>query len=299
MLFFDDDKLRDLGAQFIKDYPLSKLTTFRLGGPADIVIFPGSEEEAQKALALCNENGTPYIVLGNGSNIIAGDKGFRGAVIVIGPKLSLLEINGNTIKAGAGIALAKLSREAMANSLMGLEWAGGIPGALGGACAMNAGAYGSCMADVIKSVRYIENGIIVEENIEKSEFGYRQSPYTAPRRVVLGATLELVADDGGAARRYDEYMRQRNQKQPVTKFSAGSVFKRPNGYFAGSLIESANLKGTRVGGAYVSELHANFILNDGTASAADVLKLIELVKSKVLSVHGVELECEIKTIGEF
>lgn len=299
MLFFDEYKLRKLGVEYIKDYPLSKLTTFRLGGPADIAIFPGCEEEVQKTLTQCSESGTPCVVLGNGSNIIAGDKGFRGAVIVIGPKLSLLETSGNIIKAGAGIALARLSREALSSSLMGLEWAGGIPGALGGACAMNAGAYGSCMADVLKRVRYIENGTIVEQDIEKAEFGYRQSQYLAPRRVVVGATLELAADDGCAAQRYEDYMRLRNQKQPVTKFSAGSIFKRPEGHFAGALIESAKLKGMRVGGAYVSELHAGFILNDGTATAAEVLELIELVKNTVLCVHGVELECEVRTIGEF
>jgi UDP-N-acetylmuramate dehydrogenase len=219
-------------------------------------------------------------------------------VIVIGAGLSDVKRQGDLVIAGAGVSLTQLSRRTLEMGLMGLEWACGIPGALGGACAMNAGAYGGEMSQVLRSLRVVENGRIAEYAAKSEEFGYRVSPYSAPDRIVLSAVLELKPDDGGAADRQAEYMHRRQQKQPLSYPSAGSIFKRPPGHFAGALIESAGLKGESVGGAQVSELHAGFIINTGGATADDVLKLIDRVRERVLAVHGIELHCEPKIWGE-
>ncbi len=281
-----------------RDVPMRTLTTFRLGGPADAVLFARAEEDVPRAVSVCGSLGIPYYVIGNGSNLIVRDGGIRGLVIVIGSGLSDIKRQGDLVTAGAGVSLTQLSRRLLEMGLMGFEWACGIPGALGGACAMNAGAYGGEMSQVLRSLRVVENGGIAEYAAKSDEFGYRVSPYIAPERIVLSAVLELKPDDGGAADRQADYMHRRQQKQPLSFPSAGSIFKRPPGHFAGALIESAGLKGESVGGAQVSELHAGFIINTGGATADDVLRLIDRVRERVLAVHGIELHCEPKIWGE-
>jgi len=280
-----------------RDVPMRELTTFRLGGPADLVVFARGGEEVRLAAGAAEARGVPFYVIGNGSNLIVRDGGIRGLVIVIGAEMAEISLEGTALTAGAGIPLTELAWEAVRRGLMGMEWACGIPGTLGGACAMNAGAYGGEMKQILRSVRYIERGEISETPARKEELGYRVSPYCAPGRIVLSATLALSPDDGGAADRQKDYLARRAAKQPLELPSAGSVFKRPPGRFAGALIEGAGLKGTRVGGAEVSEKHAGFIVNRGGATAGDVLRLIEFIQERVLAAYGVELQCEQKIIG--
>ncbi len=286
------------GLPIERDVPMRTLTTFRLGGPADFVLRAQDETQVLQAYSAARELGLPVYTIGNGSNLIVRDGGIRGLVIVVGRDMAQVHSEGTTLIAGAGVPLTDLAWEAVRLGLGGLEWACGIPGTLGGACAMNAGAYGGEIKQVIQSVRYLENGIIIEKNVLDEEMGYRTSAYCAPERIVLGAKLTLVADDGGAAARQEDYLVRRREKQPLEYPSAGSVFKRPPGCFAGALIESAGLKGLRVGGAEVSLKHAGFIVNVGEATANDVLQLIEQVKERVQKTHGVELHCEPKIWGE-
>jgi UDP-N-acetylmuramate dehydrogenase len=290
------EQLSDLRIR--RGVPMRTLTTFRLGGPADAVLFVRAEEDVLRAVNACAELGIAHHIIGNGSNLIVRDGGIRGLVVVIGQDMADIVREGDTVTAGAGIPVTELSRRTVGMGLMGLEWACGIPGTLGGACAMNAGAYGGELSHVLKCVRVLEGGRIVELIAKPEEFGYRVSPFMAPERVVLSATLSLTQDDGGAAERQEDYMRRRQAKQPLSYPSAGSVFKRPPGHFAGALIESAGLKGARIGGAQVSELHAGFIVNLGDATADDVLRLIDHIRARVREAHGVELECEPRIWGE-
>lgn len=286
------------GLPIERDVPMRTITTFRLGGPADFLLRAQDEEQVLLAYRAARELDIPVYAVGNGSNLIVKDGGIRGLVIVIGERMASVVKEGTFLTAGAGIPLTDLTWEAVKLGLGGMEWACGIPGTLGGACAMNAGAYGGEMKQIIRSIRYLEDGRIVEKSVSDDEMGYRTSAYCAPGRIVLSATLSLVLDDGGAARRQEEYLARRREKQPLEYPSAGSVFKRPPGHFAGALIESAGLKGLRVGGAEVSVKHAGFIINVGDATASDVLKLIDQVKERVLQAHGVELHCEPKIWGE-
>ncbi len=281
-----------------RNVPMRTLTTFRLGGPADFVLHAQSEEEVRLGVEAAHTLGIQVYAIGNGSNLIVKDGGIRGLVIVIGERMAKVTREGTLLIAEAGIPMTDLAWEAVRHGLMGLEWACGIPGTLGGACAMNAGAYGGELKQVIQSVRYLEDGRILEKEVLGDEMGYRTSAYCAPGRVVLGATLRLTEDDGGAGARQEDYLRRRREKQPLEFPSAGSVFKRPPGCFAGALIESAGLKGLRVGGATVSPKHAGFIVNTGNATAHDVLELIEQVKERVKNAHGIELHCEPKIWGE-
>ncbi len=291
--------LKELGGMEVaKGLPMSTLTTFRVGGPADAVLFAKSEAEILKALLACKTYDIPYYIMGNGSNLIVRDGGLRGLVIVIGKSMAGLSQNGTRLTAGAGIALTALAREAVRLGLMGLEWACGIPGTLGGACAMNAGAFCGEIKQLLKSVRIIEDFQIIERDVEPSDLGYRNSIYSAPLKIVLSATLELSKDDGLAKERQAEYLLCREKKQPLSYASAGSVFKRPKGHYAGQLIEEAGLKGASLGCAEVSQLHAGFIINTGSATASDVIGLIEHVQRAVLESSGVQLACEVKIWGE-
>lgn len=290
------EQLSDLNIR--RGVPMRTLTTFRLGGPADAVLFARDEEDILRAISACDALGIAYHIIGNGSNLIVREGGIRGLVVVIGQDMTDIVCEGNMVTAAAGMPVTQLSRRTVELGLMGFEWACGIPGTLGGACAMNAGAYGGEMSHVLKSLRVLEDGRVLKMMAEPEQFGYRVSPFIAPGRVVLSATLSLTPDDGGAAARQTEYMQRRKAKQPLSYPSAGSVFKRPPGHFAGALIESAGLKGARIGGAQVSELHAGFIINLGDATADDVLRLIEHVRTRVREVHGVELECEPRIWGE-
>ncbi len=286
------------GLPIERDVPMRTLTTFRLGGPADFLLRAQDEEQVLLAYCAARECGMPVYAIGNGSNLIVRDGGIRGLVIVIGERMASVAKEGTLVAAGAGIPLTDLAWEAVRLGLGGMEWACGIPGTLGGACAMNAGAYGGEMKQVLRSIRYLEDGRIIEKSVSDDEMGYRTSAYCAPGRIVLSATLSLVPDDGSATKRQEDYLARRREKQPLEYPSAGSVFKRPPGCFAGALIESAGLKGLRVGGAEVSVKHAGFIVNVGDATADDVLKLIDQVKERVLQTHGVALHCEPKIWGE-
>jgi len=282
------------------DEPMKKHTSFKIGGPADIMVIPESIEEVKLAIEVCKKNNAPYFIMGNGSNLIVRDKGMRCVVIKIADKLKDVTINKNIVVAQAGILLSTLSKKIMAESLIGFEFASGIPGTLGGAITMNAGAYGGEMKDVVKGAKLLdENGEVKYFSLEELELGYRTSIVQTKGYIVLEVHLELekgnYEDILGITRDLTE---KRTTKQPLHLPSAGSVFKRPEGYFAGKLIQDSGLKGERVGDAQVSELHSGFIVNVGNATAKDVLGLIALVQNTVREKFNVELQTEVRIIGE-
>ena len=278
--------------------PLSSLTSFRIGGPAAMVLRPRNAEDIRKTIQACSQFVTPYCILGNGTNVLAPDAGYRGVVIRMDTPLTSPLFVDAAVTCPAGTALSVLARDSVANGLMGLETLSGIPGTVGGAVAMNAGAYGAEIRHIIKSVRILQNGRVLDVETKKSDFGNRESKYAAPGAIVLSATFQLEADDGGAKARMLDTNRQRKEKQPLTLPSAGSVFKRPKGRFAGALIEGCGLKGLSVGGAQVSPLHAGFIVNNGGATERDVLELVSIVQQRVFDETGVRLERELKLMGE-
>jgi UDP-N-acetylmuramate dehydrogenase len=278
--------------------PLSTLTSFRIGGPAAMVLRPRNAEDIRKTIQACSQFVTPYCILGNGTNVLAPDAGYPGVIIRIDTPLTTPLFVDTTVTCPAGTALSVLARESVNMRLMGLESLSGIPGTVGGAVAMNAGAYGAEIRHIIKSVRILKNGRVLDVETKKTDFGNRTSKYAAPEVVVLSATFQLEHDDGGAKERMMETTRQRKEKQPLTLPSAGSVFKRPNGRFAGALIEGAGLKGFSVGGAQVSPMHAGFIVNNGKATERDVLELIAIIQQRVYEESGVQLEREVKLFSE-
>ncbi len=278
--------------------PLSTLTSFRIGGPAAMVLRPHNAEDIRKAIQACSQFVTPYCILGNGTNVLAPDAGYPGVIIRIDTPLTTPLFVDTTVTCPAGTALSVLARESVNMRLMGLETLSGIPGTVGGAVAMNAGAYGAEIRHIIKSVRILKNGRVLDVETKKTDFGNRTSKYAAPEVVVLSATFQLDHDDGGARERMLDTTRQRKEKQPLALPSAGSVFKRPNGRFAGALIEGAGLKGFSVGGAQVSPMHAGFIVNNGNATERDVLELISVIQQRVYDESGVHLEREIKLLSE-
>ena len=278
--------------------PLSTLTSFRIGGPAAMVMRPRNAEDIRKAIQTCSQFVTPYCILGNGTNVLAPDAGYPGVIIRIDTPLTPPLFVDTTVTCPAGTALSVLARESVNMRLMGLETLSGIPGTVGGAVAMNAGAYGAEIRHIIKSVRILKNGRVLDVETKKSDFGNRTSKFAAPDVVVLAATFQLAHDDGGARERMLETTRQRKEKQPLAFPSAGSVFKRPNGRFAGALVEGAGLKGFSVGGAQVSPMHAGFIVNNGTATERDVLELISIIQRRVFEETGVQLEREVKLLSE-
>ena len=279
--------------------PMAEYTSFRIGGPADLLFMPSDREQLEYGIKKAKELDVPYMIIGNGSNLLVSDSGIDGLVIRIAGDFSGIEYSGNRLKARAGTLISVAAKDSVEHGLMGLEWAAGIPGTVGGAVAMNAGAYGGETADALKTVTYAENGAIIKETVDKTAFGYRLSPYCAPERIVIGAEFELNDDDGSAYEKMTDYNKRRREKQPINYPSAGSVFKRPEGHFAGALIEQAGLKGTRIGGAEVSTLHAGFIINAGGATSRNVYELIRLVQQKVKEHSGVQLETEVKLLGEF
>ncbi len=278
--------------------PLSTLTSFRIGGPAAMVMRPRNTEDIRKTIQACSQFVCPYCILGNGTNVLAPDAGYPGVVIRIDTPLTTPLFVDTTVTCPAGTALSVLARESVGMHLMGLESLSGIPGTVGGAVAMNAGAYGSEIRHIIKSLRIMKNGRVLDVAANKSDFGDRTSKFSAPDVIVLSATFQLEHDDGGAKERMLETTRQRKEKQPLNLPSAGSVFKRPKGRFAGSLIENCGLKGFSVGGAQVSPLHAGFIVNNGNATERDVLELISIVQQRVYAETGIQLEREVKLLRE-
>lgn len=279
---------------------MKKHTSFRIGGPADIMVLPTDPQEIRYVIQLCKELSIPFYVMGNGSNLLVRDKGIRGLVMKIASNFSDIKIEGTKVTAQAGVLLSVLSKKTAQHSLKGLEFASGIPGTLGGAVAMNAGAYGGEMKDVVTSVWAMDySGNDRRLDYDDLKFGYRTSAIQQDKLIVIEVDMQLEEGDKQESMELiAELTRRRREKQPLSYPSAGSTFKRPVGYYAGKLIQDAGLKGLRVGDAQVSDLHAGFIINLGNATAKDVLELIHIVKEKVKSEFNVDMQPEIKIIGE-
>ena len=287
------------GDQVLVNEPMARHTTFRVGGPADALFLPEGEDQLIAALSAAREAGVDAFVIGNGSNLIVRDGGVRGLVIAIGEGMSDIRREGDTVIAQAGASLARVAGFAQGEGLSGLEFASGIPGTLGGGCAMNAGAYGGQLSDVLIDARVLLADRIVTLDRGGMEMGYRTSLPLRTGGIVLSARFALTPDDPAAIlERMKDLNARRRDKQPLNLPSAGSTFKRPEGHFAGALIEQAGLKGRSVGGAQVSEKHAGFIVNTGGATAADVLALIRLVQDEVQARSGIRLETEVRVLGE-
>ena len=280
------------------DSPMSEHIYFRVGGPADILVTPVNEEQVVNTLKLCREYNVPYFILGNGSNILVKDGGISGVVIKFN-KLNKITTEGNCVTAQSGALLKDVSKAALENNLRGFEFACGIPGSIGGAVFMNAGAYDGEMAHVIKSARVIdENCNIKNLTKEELELGYRSSIVMKKGYVVIEATVELESGEYASIKdKIDDLTNRRESKQPLEYPSAGSTFKRPEGYFAGKLIQDSGLKGFSIGGAAVSEKHSGFVINKGGATAKDVLDVIAHVKKTVKENFDVELHTEVRIIG--
>ena len=292
---------RIVGQQNVKiEEPMAKHTTFRIGGPAQYMVMPQTVEELGQVLVLCKAEQTPFFIVGHGSNLLVSDKGMTGVVIVLDQNFSQFSIAGNTVKAMAGAMLGRIGLAARDAGLTGFEFAAGIPGTLGGAIMMNAGAYGGEMKDIVQSVQLMDsNGNLMERTCEEMDFSYRHSAIEGTDYVVIGATLRLQPGDVTAiTQRMEELATARREKQPLEYPSAGSTFKRPEGYFAGKLIMDAGLAGYQVGGAQVSEKHCGFVINKGGATASDVMQLIEDVRQKVKDTFQVELEPEVRLTGD-
>lgn len=280
--------------------PLAPLTSFKIGGAAELFVRPNNLMELINTLDILKENNVPYFLLGAGSNLLIGDGGVRGAVVCLGDGFDYAHAKNDYILAGASVSLAALAAEAKNAELTGLEFASGIPGSLGGAIYMNAGAYGGEMKDVITEVSFIDDdGTVKTVSGKECDFGYRKSIFTNGNKIIISAKLTLnkgKKDEIIATMR--DLNARRKEKQPLEYPSAGSTFKRPEGHFAGALIEAAGLKGATIGGAQVSEKHAGFVINTGNATAKDVLDLISHVQKTVKEKSGVTLEPEVKIVGE-
>ena len=296
-----NDLLKIVDKEDIKiDEPMKKHISFRVGGPADILVRPKTEQQLSDILKYISKNELPYLIIGNGSNLLIKDGGIRGIVIEFGDNFNNFEIKDNIITAQAGTLLAVIGKAALREGLTGFECISGIPGSLGGGLAMNAGAYGGEIKSVVKSVRVMNpQGEIFEFTNEQMKFEYRRSVLTNSDYIVLSAELELKKGN------YDEIKElmldltnRRTTKQPLNLPSAGSTFKRPEGHFAGKLIDDCGLRGLTLRGAQVSEKHCGFVVNIGEATAKDILDLIYVVKSTVLNKYGIMLEEEVKILGE-
>ncbi len=281
--------------------PMKKHTTFRIGGAADYYLCPHTPEEIREIIQVCRKEQIPWFVIGNGSNLLVSDSGYRGAVIQIYRNFSRVVCEETVIRAQAGALLSQIAAQAQKSSLTGFEFAAGIPGTLGGAVTMNAGAYGGEMKDVLKSATVLTgDGQIRRLSAEELKLGYRTSIIKSGEYTVLEAEIGLERGDEEKIRsRMEELREQRKTKQPLEYPSAGSTFKRPEGYFAGKLIMDAGLRGFCVGGAQVSEKHCGFVINTGDATAADVVGLIREIQRRVEEQFGVKLEPEVRFLGEF
>lgn len=289
-------------ASLLRDEPLKNHTTFRIGGPCDLMIVPKTQQQIVDTVQTLRACNAPFVILGNGSNVLVHDNGIRGCVIKLtntGEEVVVDRANAR-LYAGAGETMMALANRCAREGLAGLESASGIPGTLGGAVYMNAGAYGQEMKDVVYAVRVLTcEGVVQEISHEQMCFGYRTSAAQQNGWMILGATLQLTPDDPAAiAARIADFTRRRRDKQPLMYASAGSTFKRPQGHFAAKLIDDAGLKGAHVGDAEVSTMHAGFIVNKGHASYADVMALMELVERTVMEKFGVKLRPEVRLLGE-
>lgn len=280
--------------------PMAEHTTFRIGGPADYLILPGSISEVTSALTLAQQYSIPVTVIGNGSNMLVLDKGIRGMVLKFGRNMSDIRLQGDKVLVGSGAILGDVSRFAAGKHLKGMEFAVGIPGSIGGAVFMNAGAYDGEMSHVISAVSAVcLDGTLRRFSHAQLDFGYRHSIFQDNHCIICDVELKLQAGQMQEIEdKMSEYTKKRESRQPVEMPSAGSTFKRPAGYFAGTLIEQAGLKGLKIGGAQVSEKHAGFIINAGGATAQDVLSLIQEVQRRVYEYAGVKLHPEVRVLGE-
>lgn len=281
--------------------PMKLHTTFRIGGPADYFVAPKTWQETETVIAACKAAETPYYIIGNGSNLLVSDQGYRGVIVQLFKEMNEVEVDGKVIRAQAGASLARIAGAALEAGLTGFEFAAGIPGTLGGACVMNAGAYGGEMKDVLLRVTVLDlEGNVCTIEKEDLELGYRTSIIAKKGYIVLGAEMELQEGSKEEIRGLmNELKEKRVTKQPLEYPSAGSTFKRPEGYFAGKLVQDAGLRGFRVGDAMVSEKHCGFVINAGEATAAQVDELMKQVSQKVQEQFGVTLEPEVKRLGEF
>ena len=296
----DIEKFKAISPDLLENESMAKHTTFRVGGNADIYVSVKSVRELSSLIKLARETDTPFLVIGNGSNILVKDKGIRGLVIEIGSGMSDFELKGNKIYAQAGVLISKLASLALNHSLSGMEEISGIPGTLGGGIYMNAGAYGGELKNIIKTVTYIdEYGEEKTVTADECEFGYRKSIFTNGGKYIVSAVLELSEGDRTEiSEKMADYAKRRREKQPLSLPSAGSTFKRPEGYFAGALIQESGLKGYKSGGAMISDLHAGFVVNYDNATSQDILDVIKHTQETVLDKFGVMLETEVKIIGE-
>lgn len=287
--------------QIRTDEPMADHTTFRLGGAADFFVLPQKAEEVQAVVKLCRREGMPYYIIGNGSNLLVSDRGYRGTVICICDGMNEICAEGEYIRAQAGALMSEIASAALENSLTGFEFASGIPGTIGGAAVMNAGAYGGEMKDVIVGVTVLDEKDEIRQLTQSElEFGYRTSAVMKHGYTVLGAVLKLKKGEQEKIKaEMDELASRRTAKQPLEYPSAGSTFKRPEGYFAGKLIQDTGLSGYRIGGAQVSVKHSGFVINTGNATAEDVDNLMRAVSDKVYEKFGVRLEPEVRKLGEF
>jgi UDP-N-acetylmuramate dehydrogenase len=294
------DRLRKISPNILENEPMISHTSFKIGGNADFFVSVSSEKELSELLVFAKENGLEVTVMGNGSNMLVGDKGIRGLVIQIGSEMTDIKTDGETVWAQAGVLMSKLASVLLRENLSGFETLSGIPGTLGGGIFMNAGAYGGEIKDIVSKVTYIdEKGQLHTVLGAECDFGYRHSIFCDGGKYIVSAELSMKKGN------YEEikalmadYNKRRSDKQPLAMPSAGSTFKRPDGYFAGKLIQDAGLMGYSIGGAAVSEKHAGFVVNKGGASAADVLELIKYIQKTVREKFGVELEPEVRLIGQ-
>lgn len=290
-----------LGKESVKlDEPMKNHTSFKVGGPADILLTPASASELSEVIKLCYRDKLPIFIMGNGTNLLVSDKGIRGVVIKICDNLNGYSVKGECIEAFGGILLSTLSNIALLNELSGLEFASGIPGTLGGAVAMNAGAYGGEIKDVVIETEFIDrtgNSVVIRG--EEHQFGYRTSFIQKQSGFVVKSVLKLKKGDKAAIKALmDDLNWRRKDKQPLEMPSAGSVFKRPEGYFAGKLIEDCGLRGYSIGGAQVSVKHCGFIVNSGNATFKDIIDLVRHIQKTVKDKFNVELQTEIRIVGE-
>lgn len=280
--------------------PMNNHTSFKIGGKADIFVTPEKEEDILFLLKLFENENINYYFMGNGTNLIVKDKGYRGAVIQLFKKYNKIELKNNyIINAQSGALLSSVSKFALKNCLKGMEFASGIPGTIGGAICMNAGAYDGEMKDIVKSIKVIKDGKIFSLNSKEADFGYRKSRISNENMIVLSSELILKKDDyDNIKNKMLDFSKRRTEKQPLEFPSAGSTFKRPEGYFAGKLIMDSGLRGYKIGGAMVSEKHCGFVINTGNATCSDVINIIEHIKKTVFEKFGVMLNAEVKIIGE-
>ena len=300
------DRLDELSAligkeRLFTDELMKKHTTFRVGGPADFYAMPENVTEVKKLITYCRDTNLPYYIVGNGSNLLVGDKGFRGLIIQISKSMSDIKVEGTEVRAYAGALLSKVANVVLNEELKGFEFAAGIPGTVGGAVRMNAGAYGGEIKDIIKSATVIDNeGNIITLTKDELELSYRSSIISKNEYIVLEAVFVLEKGKREDIKSVmDDLKERRVSKQPLEFPSAGSTFKRPEGYFAGKLIDDAGLRGFSIGGAQVSEKHCGFVINKGDATAKDIVDLMNEVSRRVKENSGVTLEPEVRRIGEF